>query len=118
MSIAETLVAKPPPLRLDETGTLRVGKTRVTLDTVVHVYEDGASAEEIAEAFDTLDLADVHGVISYYLRHREEVQAYLDQRQQEAEETKQFWQARCPTDGLKERLLERRRQQLEQQEPR
>lgn len=118
MSIAETLVAKPPPLRLDETGTLRVGKTRVTLDTVVHVYEDGASAEEIAEAFDTLDLADVHGVISYYLRHREEVQAYLDQRQQEAEETKRFWQARCPTDGLKERLLERRRQQLEQQEPR
>jgi uncharacterized protein (DUF433 family) len=116
MALADTLVATPPPLRLDESGTLRVGKTRVTLDTVIHVYEDGASPEEIVQEFDTLSLADVYGVISYYLRHREEVQAYLEQRQQEAEEMRRFWQARCPTTGLKERLLERRRQ-LEQQEP-
>ena len=47
MSIAETLVAKPPPLRLDVDGNLLVGGTRVPLDTVVGEYEDGASAEEI-----------------------------------------------------------------------
>jgi hypothetical protein len=39
----------------------------------------------------------------------------LEQRQQQAEERRRFWEARCPTTGLKERLLERRRQQLEQQ---
>jgi hypothetical protein len=35
MSITETLVAKPPPLRLDVDGNLLVGGTRVPLDTVV-----------------------------------------------------------------------------------
>jgi hypothetical protein len=35
MSLVATLVAKPPPLRLDETGTLRVGNTRVPIDTIV-----------------------------------------------------------------------------------
>jgi uncharacterized protein (DUF433 family) len=114
MAITDTLVATPPPLRLDESGTLRVGKTRVTLDTVIHAYEDGARPEEIVRAFDTLTLADVYGAISYYLRHREEVQVYLEQRQQQAAEMRRFWEARCPTAGLKERLLERRRQQLEQ----
>jgi hypothetical protein len=38
MAIADTLIAKPPPLRLDESGTLRVGGTRVTLDTVVAAW--------------------------------------------------------------------------------
>jgi hypothetical protein len=39
----------------------------------------------MVRAFDTLVLADVHAVISYYLRHREEVRAYLKRRAQEAE---------------------------------
>jgi len=30
-------------------------------------------------------LADVHAVIAYYLRHRDEVRAYLKRRQEEAE---------------------------------
>jgi hypothetical protein len=41
--------------------------------------------EDLVRAYDTLDLADVHAVIAYYLRHREEVQAYLKRREEEAE---------------------------------
>jgi uncharacterized protein (DUF433 family) len=109
MSIADTLVAKPPPLRLDESGTLRVGKSRVPIDTVVSAYENGATPEEIVLGYDTLHLADVYAVISYYLEHREEVEAYLDRRRQHAEEVRARFEARFPTSGIRERLLARQK---------
>ena len=47
---------------------------------LVQEYEDGASPKSIVEAYSTLDLADVHGAIAYYLRHRDEVSEYLRRR--------------------------------------
>src|SRR5437016_1723794 len=77
--------AERPPLRIDEAGAVRVGNTRITLDLVVEEYENGMTPEDMVRAYDTLVLADVHAVIAYYLRHRDEVKAYLKRRQQEAE---------------------------------
>ncbi len=79
-----TLTADPLPLRADEHGSIRVGGTRVLLELVVHAYESGATPQQIAERFDTLELADVHAVIAYYLRHRSEVEEYLRRREAEA----------------------------------
>jgi uncharacterized protein (DUF433 family) len=84
--MALTLAADPLPLRLDSGGTYRVGKTRIRLDTVVFEYNSGASAEQIVRNYPTLELADVHAVIGYYLRHRLEVDAYVSERKQEADE--------------------------------
>ena len=70
------------PVTLDEAGVLRVGHTRVTLDSVVEAFERGASAEEIAGQFSVLSLADVYGAISYYLHRHTEVQTYLHTRQE------------------------------------
>jgi uncharacterized protein (DUF433 family) len=109
MTIADTLVATPPPLRLDPNGTLDVGETRVPLDTVVGVYEMGASPEEIVQRYDTLRLADVFGVLSYYHAHREEVDAYLSERRRLAAEVRAENQARFPTEGVREKLLARRK---------
>ena len=39
----------PLPLTVDEGGVVRVGKTRVTLDTLVAAFFDGATPEEIAQ---------------------------------------------------------------------
>jgi uncharacterized protein (DUF433 family) len=111
MSIAETLVAKPPPLRLDVDGNLLVGGTRVPLDTVVGEYEDGASAEEIVRQYDTLRLSDVHAVISYYLENRTAVEEYLAERRRLAEEVRRENESRFPMTGVRERLLARRSQQ-------
>jgi uncharacterized protein (DUF433 family) len=76
--------AEFPPLRVDERGAVRVGKGRVTLDLVVEQYESGMSPEDLVRAYDTLDLAEVHAAIAYYLRHRDQVQAYLKRREEEA----------------------------------
>jgi uncharacterized protein (DUF433 family) len=73
------------PLRVDEGGAVRVGNSRISLDLIVEQYENGKTPEDMARVYDTLVLADVHAVIAYYLRHRDEVQEYLKKRKQEAE---------------------------------
>ena len=70
------------PLHLTEDGTIRIADSRVSIDSVVHHYKLGASAEQIVQKFPGLDLADVYAVIAYYLKNEEAVEEYL--RQQEA----------------------------------
>ncbi len=98
------------PLTADEHGVLRVTGTRVPLDTVVTAFELGSTAEQIVQSYDTLSLADVYAVITYYLRHQDEVKAYLKERQAKKDAVRQEIQAKFPTDGLRERLMKRREQ--------
>jgi len=81
-----TILTFPVPLRDDGDGGLRIGRTRVQLESVVALHQQGQTAEQIVAAFDTLDLADVYAVLSWVLRHPDEVQAYLKRRDDEAEE--------------------------------
>src|SRR6516165_7370029 len=73
----------PVPLRVDEHGVARVGDCQVLLDVVLREFNNGADPEAIAHGYPTLQLADVYGVIAYYLRHRQEVDQYLDSRREE-----------------------------------
>src|SRR5271168_2661014 len=82
---AQSFHTEVTPLRIDEGGVVRVGKTRISLDLIVEQYENGMTPEDMVRAYDTLVLADVHAVIAYYLRHRDEVRAYLKRRAKEAE---------------------------------
>ncbi len=102
-------VADPLPLRTDADGTVRVGGTRVTLDTVIGAFLDGESAEGIAEAYPTVPLAVIYTVIAFYLNHRAEVDAYLTQREAEAREIQKEIESRFPPDGFRARLLARRK---------
>ena len=109
MTLSHTLVPKPPPLELDEDGVLRVGQTRVTLDTVVKSYLMGDTVEQIAQAYDTLRLADVHAVISYYLSNREEVDAYLAEQDRLADQLQQQIESKTGTwSELRVKLVERK----------
>lgn len=109
MTLLDTLAAQPPPLRLDADGVVRVGCSRVPLETVIDAYQHGAVPEEIVEAFDSLTLADVHAVISHYLRHRAEVDQYLAERRRVAETVRRENENRFPQEGIRERLLARKR---------
>jgi uncharacterized protein (DUF433 family) len=95
------------PLLADADGIVRVGATRVTLDTVVAAFLDGATAEEIVQQYPSLLLGDVYSVIGYYLRHASEVDTYLLQRAQYAAQVRIDNEARSNPAGVRERLLAR-----------
>jgi len=96
------------PLLLDADGVVRVGSSRVTLDSVVAAFRTGATAEQIAQQYPSVDLADVYAVITYYLRHRGEVDEYLRARDRAAAEVRANNEARFDPVGIRERLLSRR----------
>ncbi|MBI3247071.1 MAG: DUF433 domain-containing protein [Deltaproteobacteria bacterium] len=98
----------PVPLCADEHGVMRIGQTRVRLDTVISAWRQGESPEQIVENFDVLDLADVYAVISYYLHHRAEVEQYMTRNRQEGEQIRAEHEQRFPSAGIRERLLARR----------
>jgi uncharacterized protein (DUF433 family) len=101
-------VTEVMPLEVDPHGTVRVGKTRVTLDTMIAAFTDGATAEEIVQQYPSLQLADVYHVIGYYLRRPSEVDAYLQQRRAQADAVRQRNEARFDPQGVRDRLLARR----------
>lgn len=106
--MAFVIATEPIPLETDADGIVRVGRTRVTRDTIVTAFNEGATAEEIAQQYPTLQLADVYAVISYYLRRRSEVGAYLHRRQQQADCIREENESRFDPHGVRDRLLARR----------
>ncbi|SRR5437879_2658692 len=102
-------VTSTVPLRTDQSGVLRVGDTRVSLDSVIYAFKDGATPEEIVQQFTTLDLADVYSVISYYLQNTAEIDEYLRRRTAQRAEMKKEIEARFDPHGIRDRLLARKR---------
>ena len=74
----------PIPLWQDEYGAIRVAKTRVTLDVIIAAYQHGDTPHEINKGYPTLNLAEIYAVLAYYMRNREQVDAYLRERDEEA----------------------------------
>jgi uncharacterized protein (DUF433 family) len=109
------LISEPLPLPEDPPGTIRVGGTRVTLDTVVYAYEGGDSPEGIVESFPVLTLAQAFGALAYYHQHREEVSRYLERREREADALQREIEASQPP-GSTRRELEARRAAARQRE--
>jgi uncharacterized protein (DUF433 family) len=97
------------PLFEDQQGGLRVTGTRVLLERIVHAFEDGATPEGIVQSYDTLQLADVYAVLTWYLQHKTEVEDYLRKRAEEAESIRRTIEAKQPDRAeLRARLLARR----------
>jgi uncharacterized protein (DUF433 family) len=105
MSVA--LANDPLILKYDDDGVLRVAGTRVTLDTVIQAYSDGASAEEIAVRYDSLTLADVHATIAYYLRHKAELDRYLEERKLQGQQVRDQVMQRQGIQNVRELLTKR-----------
>src|SRR3990170_3957656 len=77
-----------PPLQQDSSGALRVGQSRVLLELVIRSFQDGATPEAIVQRYPTITLADTYAVIAYYLRYRETVEKYLEEREMQAREVR------------------------------
>lgn len=89
-------------------GVIRITGTRVTLDTVVGAFNDGATAEEIVQQYPSLALADVYTVLGYYLNRKASVDAYIAERQQRSAAVRVQNEQRFDPVGIRERLLARR----------
>lgn len=96
------------PIETDADGVIRVAGTRVTLDTLVAAFNEGATAEEIVQQYPSLELGDVYAVIGYYLHNRAEVEQYLERRREEASRVRRENEARFDPKGIRDRLLARR----------
>jgi uncharacterized protein (DUF433 family) len=89
-------------------GGYYVMGSRVSLESVIYPFLDGASPETIVEEFPTLSLEQVYGTITFYLAHRAKIEAYLS-------ETEKLWenarkdQSPIPP-ALRDRLERARRQ--------
>lgn len=106
MALPSTL--SPPPLRTDADGVVRIGGTRVPLETVISSFDRGAAAEEIVMRFPTLDLSAVYATITYLLQHRAEVDQYMAARRKEAQRVRAEVETRFDTSELRRKLLARR----------
>jgi len=106
--MAETLTTEPIPLVADADGVMRVRGTRVAMETILAAFGEGATAEEIAQQYPSISLADVYQVIGYYLRHSSELEPYLARRREDMRETRRLNESRWPPTGIRDRLLSRR----------
>jgi len=112
MKLPISFVPQPAPIQADDDGVLRVGGTRVRLETIVNAFKSGNAAEEILLKYPSLNLTDIYAVITYYLWSREEVEAYLEERYRVEEAVRRENETRFPPAGVRERLLSRRAPQV------
>ena len=109
-SMTELNMAQAVPLMRGEGGVFRITGTRVTLDSIVREFKDGATPEQIQEDFPSVTLSDIYSVIAYYLQHSRAVEDYLSAQAQAAKEVRGEVESRIETRGLRERLRQRRAQ--------
>lgn len=109
--MSATIHVDAPPIRVDEYGVWRVGKSRLMVDLVIDAYKDGQTPEQIVDCYDVLALADAYALVAYYLRYRDEVDAYLAENERIGEENRKKTEAaQDPNDPLLKRLREIKRQ--------
>ena len=88
----------------DEDGVIRVGGTRVTLETVASAFNEGGAPEDITPRYPVLRLPNVYSILGYYLDNRDEIDQHLESQaiQFETERTNSW--SRVETEAVRERL--------------
>lgn len=69
---------------------------RISLDSVVYAFRDGAAPESILRSFPLLTLEEIYGAITFYLSDQEAIDAYLRQGEEEYERQRQQERASDP----------------------
>ncbi len=105
MQLATTTM--PRPLREDADGVLRIGSTRVTLQTLVAAFRQGSTAEEIALRYPVLSLEQVYSTIGFYLHHEAELRAYLADERAASERERTEAERRPEVARVRDRIRER-----------
>jgi uncharacterized protein (DUF433 family) len=107
MSIQVEFEVSAPPFRWDEVGGIRIGQSRVTLDSLLAAYHSGSTPEEIAVQYSVLHLEEIYSAIAYYLSHRREIDSYLEERQRKSQQQRSQFVQQHNLTNLRQRLLDR-----------
>jgi uncharacterized protein (DUF433 family) len=98
------------PLTYGEDGTIRIRGSRVTLDSLIHAFQQGATAEQLQASFPSVTLRDIYGTIAYYLEHQEQVEFYLREQGQAAQELRHTVESRPDVASFRAKIRTRRLQ--------
>jgi uncharacterized protein (DUF433 family) len=107
MSIQVEFEVSAPPFRWDEAGGIRIGESRVTLDSILAAYHSGSTPEEIAVQYSVLHLEEIYSAIAYYLSHRQQIDSYLEQRHRKQEQQHSEFIQQHNLTNLRQRLVDR-----------
>jgi uncharacterized protein (DUF433 family) len=101
---------RPDLLTLTPEGSIRIAGTRITIESVIQGFRDGATPEEICQDFPALSLAQVYDVLAFYLSHQADVEVYLREQGQATAKIREDLQARHTAflTNLRQRLAIRR----------
>ena len=105
--MTDTPITEVIPIYTDQDGRMRVSGTRVLLDLIVYAYHQGQTPEHLVQMYTTLTLDQVYLAIGYYLRHREAVDAYIQQVDNQAGQLRQEWESAHPPKLTQAELLAR-----------
>ncbi len=81
--------------------------SRVSRYSVIYAFKQGASAEEIALRFSTLDLKQIYSVINAYLQNPKEFEDYFNEQLKQQDEQQRQIENRFSPVGIRQRLIER-----------
>jgi uncharacterized protein (DUF433 family) len=98
------------PLEQTPDGTIRITGTRVRLDSLLYLYKQGESPEEITRRFPAVPLVQVYAAITYYLSHQKEIDDYLRRQEEEADALQQQMESDPQYHATMQALDERIRQ--------
>jgi uncharacterized protein (DUF433 family) len=74
-------------------GRLRIDGTRITINQIATLYKQGLNAEEIADQFSHLTLAQIYAALSHYHANQGEIDSELESEKQAAERLEQQYQS-------------------------
>ncbi len=98
---------------------IRVKGTRVGIETVLDDYLNGASPEEIVARYRSLTLEQVYATLTYYLRNKTTVDAYLARWRAYCDSSWEEWQRNSApfVQEMRSRLQQAREQVLAEKGP-
>ena len=91
-------------------GGYWIAGTRISLDSIVYAFLEGQAPESIQRSFPLVTLEQVYGAITYYLAHRDEIDAYLEKARADYEAARRAERAADP--AFYARMAEARKQRV------
>jgi len=84
-----------------EPDVIRIKGHRIGIEDVIEMYQQGYTADQIADEYSTLNYEEVYATLTYYWRNKVEIDAYLERLRIFVEESIRQFESEEPTEAMK-----------------